>query len=121
MKSIAEIFELANQYDLELPPAPEGVLMPVGNEINALIDHTLLKAEASPDQVKQLCQEAVTHRFASVCVNPVYVPLVAGLLSGSQVKTCGVIGFRSSQTSFSKAASIALSSGDLSSSMRGFL
>jgi deoxyribose-phosphate aldolase len=93
MKSIAEIIELANQYDLELPPALESGLMPVGNEINALVDHTLLKADATPDQVKQLCQEAVTHRFASVCVNPVYVPLVAGLLSSSPVKTCGVMGF----------------------------
>lgn len=93
MKSITEIINLANQYALELPPAAEEIILPKGNEINSLIDHTLLKAEATPDQVKKLCQEALTYQFASVCVNPVYVPLVAEILAGSSVKTCGVIGF----------------------------
>lgn len=93
MKSITEIINLANQYALELPPVVEKIAVSSGNEINALIDHTLLKAEATPDQVKKICQEALMYKFASVCVNPVYIPLVAGLLAGSSVKTCGVIGF----------------------------
>ena len=93
MKAIAEIFDIANQYALELPPAVETIALPVGNEINAFVDHTLLKPEATPDQIKKLCQEALTYQFASVCVNPVYAPLAAGLLAGSTVKTCSVIGF----------------------------
>lgn len=93
MKSITEIFELANQYSLELPPAAEEIVLPSGNEINDFIDHTLLKADATPDQIKKLCQEALTYHFASVCVNPVYAHLAAELLAGSAVKTCSVIGF----------------------------
>lgn len=62
-------------------------------EIARLIDHTLLKAVATPDQIKKLCAEAKENHFASVCVNPYYVPLCAELLSGSDVKVCTVIGF----------------------------
>jgi len=63
-----------------------------------LIDHTLLKPEATADQVRQLCQEALTFGFASVCVQPCYVPLVSPLLRGSAVKVCSVIGFPSGAT-----------------------
>jgi deoxyribose-phosphate aldolase len=58
-----------------------------------LIDHTLLKPDATPDQVAQLCFEAKKYCFASVCINPSWVPLCAQLLQGSQVKVCTVIGF----------------------------
>ena len=58
-----------------------------------LIDHTLLKPDATPDQVAQLCFEAKKYGFASVCINPSWVPLCAQLLQGSQVKVCTVIGF----------------------------
>lgn len=58
-----------------------------------LIDHTLLKAEATPAQVRKLCEEAKTYRFASVCVNPTFVPLCATFLAESDVKICTVIGF----------------------------
>ena len=57
------------------------------------IDHTLLKPEATADQVAQLCYEAKTHHFASVCINPTHVKLCAELLKGSDVKVCTVIGF----------------------------
>lgn len=57
------------------------------------IDHTLLKPEATASQIRQLCQEALTYRFASVCVNPTWVSLCAELLAGSTVKTCTVAGF----------------------------
>jgi deoxyribose-phosphate aldolase len=58
-----------------------------------LIDHTLLKPDATPDQVAQLCFEAKKYGFASVCINPSWVPLAAQLLQGSAVKVCTVIGF----------------------------
>ena len=57
------------------------------------IDHTLLKAEATPDDVKQLCSEALQYEFASVCINPSYVPLSYSMLKDSVVKVCTVIGF----------------------------
>ena len=60
---------------------------------NKLIDHTLLKQDASPEQILKLCEEAKEHDFMSVCVNPAYVPLAAEALKGSDVKVCTVIGF----------------------------
>lgn len=62
-------------------------------EIASLIDHTLLKPEATAAQIRQLCEEALQYRFASVCMNPFYVPLAAGLVRGSTVKVCSVAGF----------------------------
>ena len=62
-------------------------------ELNRLIDHTLLKADASVDAIKKLCEEAREYEFASVCVNPGFVPLARSLLRGSVVKTCTVVGF----------------------------
>jgi deoxyribose-phosphate aldolase len=61
--------------------------------IAALIDHTILKPEATADEVRKVCREAVQYKFASVCVNPYWVPLVAAELNGSPVKVCTVIGF----------------------------
>ena len=60
---------------------------------NKLIDHTLLKQDAMPEQIVKLCEEAKEHDFMSVCVNPAYVPLAAQCLKGSDVKVCTVIGF----------------------------
>lgn len=62
-------------------------------ELAKLIDHTLLKPEATEEQVRKLCEEAKTHHFMSVCVNPHWVPLCAELLAGTDVKVCTVIGF----------------------------
>jgi deoxyribose-phosphate aldolase len=56
-------------------------------------DHTLLKPDATPKQVAQLCDEALRHGFAAVCVNPVNVKLSAQLLEGSRVAVCAVVGF----------------------------
>lgn len=61
--------------------------------VAAYIDHTLLKPEANESQIRQLCQEARTFGFASVCVNPTWVDLCSTLLAGTSVKTCTVIGF----------------------------
>ena len=60
---------------------------------NKLIDHTLLKQDATPEQIMMLCEEAKRFDFMSVCVNPAYVPLAAACLKGSDVKVCTVIGF----------------------------
>jgi deoxyribose-phosphate aldolase len=58
-----------------------------------LIDHTLLKPEASRDEIRKLCEEAARFGFASVCINPWNVPLAAELLRDTNVKVCTVVGF----------------------------
>lgn len=62
-------------------------------QLNRLIDHTLLKADATPQQIQLLCAEAKQHHFASVCVNTCYVPLAHELLAGTDVAVCCVVGF----------------------------
>ena len=57
------------------------------------IDHTLLKPETTPSQILLLCQEALKHGFASVCVHPCYVRYAKQILRASDVKVCTVIGF----------------------------
>ncbi len=61
--------------------------------VAATIDHTLLKPIATAEQIRELCAEARANKVASVCVNPVWVPLVSKELSGSGVAVCTVIGF----------------------------
>jgi len=61
--------------------------------IAGLIDHTLLKPDATEKQIRQLCREAMQYEFASVCVNPAWVTLAARLLRRSTVKVCTVVGF----------------------------
>lgn len=63
------------------------------SEIARLIDHTLLKPEATHDEIRKLCEEALKYGFASVCVNPWNVAQAAELLRGSAVKVCTVVGF----------------------------
>ena len=63
------------------------------NDIARLIDHTLLKPDATAGQIRQLCQEALIYDFASVCVNPTWVPLAADLLGDASPAVCTVIGF----------------------------
>lgn len=62
-------------------------------QLARMIDHTLLKPEATPAQIEQLCTEAREYHFASVCVNGVFVPLAKRLLAGSDVAVCTVVGF----------------------------
>lgn len=61
--------------------------------IAKMIDHTLLKAEATKEQIVELCKEAREYEFASVCVNPLWVKTAAEELTGSVVSVCTVIGF----------------------------
>jgi deoxyribose-phosphate aldolase len=93
MKTITELLQLAGLYEAKLPDLTGQLQLPSGPELAAWIDHTLLKPEATSDQVEQLCREALDYGFASVCINPVYVPLAAKLLLNSNVKVCTVIGF----------------------------
>ena len=62
-------------------------------EIASFIDHTLLAPEAGVKEISQLCYEAQTYHFASVCINPCYVAYAATALAGTGVKVCTVIGF----------------------------
>ncbi len=62
-------------------------------KLNKYIDHTLLKADATKEKITQLCEEAKTYDFASVCVNTYWVSYCKQLLQGSDVKVCTVVGF----------------------------
>ena len=62
-------------------------------KLNKYIDHTLLKPEATKEQIEKVIEEAKEYDFASVCVNPTWVKLAAEELSDSDVKVCTVIGF----------------------------
>ncbi len=62
-------------------------------DLAALIDHTILKPETTADQVRRYCADAIDHRLFAVCVNPVFVPVVAKALAQSRVATCSVVGF----------------------------
>lgn len=62
-------------------------------DLAAMIDHTILKPEATEAEVVKLCNEAIEYKFASVCINPSMVKTAASVLEGSEVKVCTVIGF----------------------------
>lgn len=76
----------------------------IETDLAGMIDHTLLKPEATKDQITTLCAEAKKFGFASVCINPSYVPLCAKLLRDTAVKVCTVIGFPLGATSTSSKA-----------------
>lgn len=65
----------------------------VDSELASKIDHTLLKPDATPEEIKRVAEEARKHQFATVCVNSNYVGLVASILKGSGVKAIAVVGF----------------------------
>jgi deoxyribose-phosphate aldolase len=68
-------------------------IFPTDGQLGHMIDHTILKPDATQDEIAQLCYEARKHEFASVCVNPSYVKLCNDLLEGSEVLVCTVVGF----------------------------
>lgn len=80
------------QHGADRISSPAG-LGPVGPELAKYIDHTILKPDATRDEVMKLCQEAREYQFASVCINPGFVHLAADTLKGSGVKVCTVVGF----------------------------
>ena len=71
--------------------APAPALTP--EQVAQMIDHTLLKPEATAEEIDKLCAEAREHKFYSVCVNPIWVPKAKQLLRGTNVKVCAVVGF----------------------------
>ncbi len=73
--------------------------MPDIQDIAGMIDHTLLKPEATAADIRKVCGEARQYGFASVCTNAYWVPLVAAELAGTQVKVCSVVGFPLGATS----------------------
>jgi deoxyribose-phosphate aldolase len=64
-----------------------------GERVASMIDHTLLKPNATRQEIEKLCEEARRYRFASVCINPCNVPLCAQMLRMTNVKVCTVVGF----------------------------
>ena len=91
-KQITTVFDEKGQimrvFAQDVNPEREGK-----SELAKMIDHTLLKADATVDQITKLCQEAIEYGFGAVCVNGYWVKHCKQLLEGSQVKTCGVAGF----------------------------
>jgi len=73
-----------------MPPSQSGLSV---RDIAAMIDHTLLKPQATDTDIRRLCQEARRYQFVAVCVNPYWVPLAAAELSGSAVRVATVAGF----------------------------
>lgn len=86
---------------------PSPILRPA--DLARLIDHTILRPEATAADVARVCEEALRHRFAAVCVNPVFVPQVTAALAGSGVAVCSVVNFPfGAAPSEAKAAETAL-------------
>ena len=63
------------------------------DELSRMIDHTILKADATTDEIKGLCQEAIDYHFASACFNPVKASVAGPILAGTDIKACSVVGF----------------------------
>lgn len=93
MNEIQDILRMAKAYAERLPEAPPAPSLPHPTSLAQWIDHTLLKPEATAEQIKQLCDQAVEFGFYSVCVNPVFVPLASGLLHNQPVRVGSVVGF----------------------------
>ncbi|HHL72301.1 MAG TPA: deoxyribose-phosphate aldolase [Bacteroidetes bacterium] len=95
---------MVDQGAQRIGTGPE-IARPSGSGLSHFIDHTLLKPDATRAQIVELCQEAREYNFASVCVNPTWVPEVVELLKGSEVLACTVIGFPlGASTTATKAA-----------------
>jgi deoxyribose-phosphate aldolase len=90
--------DAADHYQLLIDHGVERVaccprLSTLDKRLAAMIDHTLLKPEATDKQVAALCEEAHCFGFATVCVQPIWVPLAARVLEGSRARVCTVVGF----------------------------
>lgn len=90
---IARITERVREYlkQDQSTPSPSLILPP--EKVAKLIDHTLLKPEATAEEIEKLCSEAAKYGFYSVCLNPTWVAKAKALLRGTPVKVCAVVGF----------------------------
>ena len=91
MNSLNSLNHLADTYEYELPPFPPGGRSDA--PINRLIDHTLLKPQATPQQIEKLCREAREYHFASAVANSIFAPQMSHALRDSDVAVCCVVGF----------------------------
>jgi deoxyribose-phosphate aldolase len=90
--NLAEVLELAEELYEHLPePTPTPYTL--DHSFAKFIDHTILKPEATPQMIETLCHDAAHYHFASVCINPVFIPQVVELLADSDVDVCTVVGF----------------------------
>ncbi|HLY18829.1 MAG TPA: deoxyribose-phosphate aldolase [Bryobacteraceae bacterium] len=101
---VEKIAEIERSHGKQPPegPAKEGQAAPstaIEGPIASLIDHTMLRPEATRADIVKLCGEARQYGFATVCINPYWVPLAANELSGTAVKVCTVAGFPLGATS----------------------
>ena len=92
-----DILRIAERVKQIVGGAPAASVAGGGNlsasQLARMIDHTLLKPEATPDDIRKLCSEALKYNFWSCCVNSAMVPVAAQALRGSSVKVCAVVGF----------------------------
>jgi len=83
----------ADQSHLRAAPLNVQPFQPSNRSLASMIDHTLLKAEATREEIEKHCKEAAQYQFFSVCINPYWITYCSDLLRGSGVKICTVIGF----------------------------
>ncbi len=88
-----DILFQADQYERGLLPAPESLTAPMGAALAGWLDQSLLRPEATRAEVQSFCQDARQYPFATVCVNPSYVPLAVKCMAGSQTRVCAVAAF----------------------------
>ena len=91
-KYLMQRIKYINQFHGVKPPFPEPY-EPKPIPLNKMIDHTLLSSDATPENIKKLCEEAMQYNFAAVCVNPCYVKLARQTLGKSSVRVASVIDF----------------------------
>jgi len=103
---VEKIARIEREYSRVAQPPPDGKpaedrawRCPTGGPIASLIDHTMLRPEATRADIVKLCAEARQYGFATVCINPYWVPLAASELAGTAVKVCTVAGFPLGATS----------------------
>jgi deoxyribose-phosphate aldolase len=90
--NLAEILDLAEELHENLPE-PTPTPYNLDNTFAKFIDHTILKPEATPQMIEALCHDAARYHFASVCINPIFIPQAVELLADSDVEVCSVVGF----------------------------
>ncbi len=92
-EEVARIADRVRQLLQQGASAPLAITVLPPDKLVKLIDHTLLKPEATAEDIEKLCKEASEHSFYSVCVNPTWVTKAKSLLRGTSVKVCAVVGF----------------------------